>query len=266
MNNKEFFTLEELSSKFKCEEVHLIDLAIQGNVPVFIAANNWYAHVWKKPYSNVVKDEDEDATKAEVEVEVEVEEHIIYEETINFGDWILDTSKDKPINLNNSLIRLKNSSLVAYQLNDIVNVGNFEANDSIQAPEEFSFEFRLCDPYDFSKPFEIDLKKHKLVIMKYSLSTINKLHQSESTLAEIELTVNERMKLLKITGALSLLISQSVTKYNINGEPNISAISESIETMFEKMKEENHDFNENGIKDSTRREVISKGIKALFEI
>jgi len=240
---EKFLTLKELADKTNVKVDALIDLAAKGHFPVFIAANNWYAHIWRKPNHT--------------------ENTLENYETISFGDSVRETPKDNPVHLNNSLIRLKNSSLVAHLLNDIVNVGTFEARDSIQAPEEFCFEFRLCDPNDFSKPYEIDLKMHKLVVMAYSLPTINKLLQNEPALAEAELTVNEKKKLLKIIGALTYLISQSASKYNKNGEPNVSAISESIGIMFEKIKVEKKDLNDNGVKDSTRREVMSQGVDAL---
>ena len=140
----------------------------------------------------------------------------------------------------------------------------FDATDTIKGPEEYSFEFRLCNPLDSFKPYEINLKNHSLVVMDYSLPRIKKLILNETKQEETTLPVGEKTKLLKIIGSLAIFISKSSKKY-MNGEnPNISLISDAILKMFADMDINEPDiFDIKGMKATTLENAIKAGIKKL---
>ena len=245
---KKFYSFQELADIENCNAKVLVDLAAQNLFPVFISANNWYGHTWKKlnPSNDSLNDDYQN------------------QEDINFGEWILDTPLEKPIQLNNSLLLLKASSLVSYQLNNIANVASFEAGDAIKGPDEYSFEFRLCNPLDFSKPYEINLKDHALVVMNDSLPRIRKLLLKKTEQELSTLTDSEQTKLLKIIGALALVITKSSNKYTNGVNPNVSQISEAILQAFSDIEKSNQDiFEKKGMGSTNLKDAITAGLKKL---
>lgn len=240
---EKLLTLTELAKKKNINQDGLISLAAQGKFPVFIIADNWYAHTWKK----LKVDDDHN------------------EENINFGDFIRETSLQKPIQLNHEPIQIKASSLVAYQINKTLNVGSFEARDIIQGPDEYYFEFRLCDPSDFSKPFSISIDKDKLVVKEYTLPIIDKLLHDELIIHETELTVHERKKLLKVIGSLAMVLTDSAQKYKYGGKPNVSQISNSILDTFETFESKKIAIKKTGLSDSILRDVIREGLDEILK-
>lgn len=236
-------TIKELANKKNINQDVLINLAAQGKFPVFIVADNWYAHIWKK----LKADDDHN------------------EENINFGDFILETLFEKPIQLNHEPIQLKSNSLVAYQINKIVNIGSFEARDMIQGPDEYYFECRLCDPSDFSKPYSISLDKDKLVVKEYTLPIINKLLQDKSIIEATELTVHERKKLLRIIGSLAIVLTDSAKKYKYGDNTNAKQITESILEAFDTLKKEKVLVNNTGLGLTVIKEVIKKGVNEILK-
>lgn len=243
---KKFYTIEELADLTDCKSSYLIEQAVQGLFPISIAANNWYAHVWRKP---IPTDDSIDDTHSD----------------INFGDWIRETPLEKPIQLNNTFLELKVSSLIAYQLNAAANVASFEAGDIVKGPDEYCFEFRLCNPLDFSKPHEINLKDHELVVMDNCVPKIKKKLTSKSIKEDIELSDSERTKLLKVIGSLTNLITDSVKKLQINGSPNVNQVSKRILESFDDFEHKGIIIKKTGLSDTNLRDVISKGIKELLK-
>lgn len=240
---EKLLTLTELAKKKNINQDALISLAAQGKFPVFIIADNWYAHTWKK----LKVDDDHN------------------EENINFGDFIRETSLQKPIQLNHEPIKIKTSSLVAYQIYKTLNIGSFEARDMIQGPDEYYFEFRLCDPSDFSKPYSITLDKDKLVVKEHSLPTINKLLHDELILQETELTVHERKKLLRIIGSLAIVLTDSAKKYKYGDKTNVKQIGESILEAFDTLKKEEFFVNNTGLGITVIKDVIKKGVDEILK-
>ena len=245
---KEYYTFGELSHKLGCDKNMLINLAANGKFPTFIAANNWYGYIWKKPFN---------------------EDKILHPdystEDLNLGDATLETPPEKPIALNNSLVQLKKSSLVAYQLNKTTNVGAFEARDLINGPEEFIFELRLCNPSDYTKPFEIILNGHEFIVKSYSFKKIESLINSEKS-KDVPFKGSERTKFLKIIGLLAILLSIHNKKFKYSDKPNNNQIYEAVENMLDQYKENiKVEFDLLGTGKSSISAAITEGIEKLVK-
>jgi hypothetical protein len=249
MNMKKFYTLEEIAKLFNCDASILTNLAAQSLFPVCIVANNWYAHVWSKLRPN-----DDNS----------FDNYLNEEEDIDFGDWVRFTPLEKAIQLNNAFLVLKPSSLIAYQLNETANISSFEAGDLMRDTDEYFFEYRLCNPSDFSKPYEINLKDHKLVVMDGCLPRIKKILQDDSIQNEIGLSDSERKKLLKIIGALAMDITYSAKKFQIKDKVNVSQISNKLLDTFDELESKEIIINKIGLSDTTLRGIIKKGIDELL--
>lgn len=266
MNIKDITTLEKVAQSYKCDIDTLINLAAQGKFPVFIAANNWYAHIWKSPtpYSDFPVEIIESDTGCEVVLQTPFEKIIASD--IGYV-MVRDTPLQNPIPLNHEFLELKKNSLQAYLLkkpND-ADIGAFEVDRKIQWPDDYYFEYRLCNPSDFSKPHHIKLSEHTMVVRNCDLEIIERLLPDIPTLQSTELKESERIKLLKIIGVLSVVISESATKYRINDKPNELVISKSMQTVIDNIKKEYSNFEEYGIGDTTRRKALSEGYKELYK-
>jgi hypothetical protein len=242
---KKFYTFAELEKILGCKQDFLINLAIEGFFPVFIAANSWYAHLWKKPIPS-------DDTFFDNNPDIE------------FGELVRATPLEKPFCLNNHLLELKTDSLISYLLNTTASVGSFIADYAPDAPEGFYFEYRLCDPANFSKPYEINLKDHKLIVMDKSLEKLKKLVQDESNNSDVQLTDNERKKLLRIIGLLSITLAKENELFKANQNPNVSKLSADIFDTLDKIEAKEIDIKKSGLSDTTLRETITKGLAELL--
>ena len=248
MNIKDITTLEKVAQSYKCDIDTLINLAAKGKFPVFIAANNWYAHVWRSliPYSDLP----ENSIQSNIDDEM-----------------VLYTTLQKPIQLNHTFLELKKSSLQPYLLNkpNDADICTFEVDREAQWDDEYYFEYRLCNPSDFAKTYHIKLSGHIMVVRNCDIKIIEKLLLDIPTLESTKLKESERIKLLKIIGVLSVVISESASKYRINDKPNEFAISKSMQEVIDDIKEEYSNFEEYGIGDTTRRIALSEGYKELYK-
>lgn len=248
-DKSKFYTLTELAKKTNSEEEILVSMAIQGDFRFFIAANNWRAHIWRKPINNA---------------DIALDNHL----DMSGDDWIRETPLEEPIKLTDSFLQLKTSSVIAYKLNNTVNVASFDADDFVQGPDKYCFELRLCDPVDFSKSYEINLKDHKLVAMHHSLPIIKKILREKTSGKNnepLELSDSERTKLLKVIGALTIAITGSANKFQINGRPNVKQISEKVLDSLNKLEHQGIDIKKTGLSDTNLRDVIGKGLNKILD-
>ncbi|PTQ76188.1 hypothetical protein C8R26_1211 [Nitrosomonas oligotropha] len=86
-------------------------------------------------------------------------------------------------------------------------------------------------------------------------------------LAENQLSESERKKLLKIIGALAMLLADSKKLYKTGNKPNAKQISDSLLNMFTELEKDNEDglFEKYGLASTNVRASISDGIKLLIK-
>ena len=88
------------------------------------------------------------------------------------------------------------------------------------------------------------------------------LKKSEQELST--LTDSEQTKLLKIIGALALVITKSSNKYTNGVNPNVSQISEAILQAFLEIEKSNPDiFEKKGMGSTNLKDAITAGLKKL---
>lgn len=241
MGSEIWHNLADVANTLGCGETQLLKL-IQENkkLPLHVTPHNWYAHLW-----TYKRDENDDLSKV-----IEFNH-----ETFKLNSDILKPAhpvKPLPLSIQN---------IQALSIKGAINEDVFAANDAIKSDGSIVSYFKLCDPQDYKKNFVAQLSIEDVVIRDNCFEKLKTI-VSETPITK-PISDNQKDKLHRIIGLITLLLSKKATKYSNGDKPNFTNISEDLLKELKELDKENK-LETLGLSDTNLRSTMSDGVKLLY--
>lgn len=178
--DKKYYPLAEAESLLGLKAGTLLLLGVQGTLPIYVLADNWFANIWATPAEEILGED-------------EGELHVVGYDT----DKPIMTSPPNAPTLLNGPVRLTPDSIARFEIQTPAAINAFmlpEAEND-DYPHEYGSEYRLIDTANLSLPKNVQISKTQLFIMQADFKKLSEQHLPEG---EKPVSETERKSLYKL--------------------------------------------------------------------
>lgn len=240
MESKFWHNLTDVAYELSCEEAQLVKLMQKHKKPLYVIPSNWYAHIWTQQLDD---NHDQDDT-------------IIF----SHETFKLSSDKSKPAYPNEPL-PLSSNNIQVLAIKGVFSEDIFVANDAVKSDGSVMAYYKLCDSLDYKQNYVAHLSFEDIVVRDEDFKMLEKIVLE--TPFEKPISDNQKDKLYRVIGSLTLLISTKTEKYSNSGKPNFTNISADILKTLKDTEKDNN-LETLGLSDTNLRTAMSDGIKLLY--
>lgn len=240
MGSEIWHSLADVANSLDCAETQLLKVIHKHELPLYVMPNNWYAHLW-----TFNRDEHDEQYQL---IEFEHEKFHISSDAL------------KPQRMNAPL-PLSKRDVHTLNIKGTLNEDVFVANDIVKSDGSVAAYFKLCTSEDYNQNFVASISFEDVVVRDDCLEKLKKI-VSDTPITK-PISDNQKDKLHRMIGLLTLLISEKAMKYKNDDKPNFKNISEDLIIELKKLDKENK-LETVGLSDTNLRSTMSDGVKLLF--